>query len=336
MQKPQSMLLKKKMIVFTLFLASVCNLNAQSNLLLESKVVRKGTEKPVAEATVKIADTDLVTTTDEKGFFSFSGELLDGTYFISVEKEGYESDIIPVEKLTGVEIELVEIELVRTKKEEKRIRELEEKEEKDRLKKIKEDEKKLKAFIKAQKKKKKEEAKKESEEPDEIADTIGGDEPEKKPEENVITENQTKYSEVLGVDITKVTNKELYDFIDEWMGTPYLMGGSTKKAIDCSSFSQRLFVKSFDIYLERTAQTQFDSENTELFKNKEYLSEGDLIFFGKDPFNISHVGVYLHNNKFVHATANTREGASGVKISDLTLPFWTNLYVSAGRRKTEK
>ena len=121
------------------------------------------------------------------------------------------------------------------------------------------------------------------------------------------------------------------------MGTPYLMGGENPSGIDCSSFAQRLFIKSYDnLYIERTAQKQFDSQHTELFKDRSYLREGDLIFFGKDSSNITHVGVYLTNNKFVHATANRSEGPSGVKISDLTLPFWNRLYFSSGRRSPKQ
>ena len=150
---------------------------------------------------------------------------------------------------------------------------------------------------------------------------------------NTYSETLEKYAGILGVNVNDLSNEDLYEFIDNWLGTPYLMGGETKNSIDCSSFSQRLYINAYDkMYLERTAQKQFNSEFTELFAGKKYLSEGDLIFFGKDRYNISHVGVYLRNDRFVHSTSATVDGPSGVKISKLTDPYWSKKFLSAGRR----
>ncbi len=147
---------------------------------------------------------------------------------------------------------------------------------------------------------------------------------------------QEKYGRLLNVKGETITNIPLYEFIDDWMNTPYKLGGETKNGIDCSSFTQLLFTKVFDSYIERTAQKQFDSENTDKFRLKKYLKEGDLLFF-KSPtaeeFAIIHVGIYLKDNKFINATSyKGSNGAGGVKIDDLTNPFWEKRYVAGGRR----
>ena len=91
----------------------------------------------------------------------------------------------------------------------------------------------------------------------------------------------------------------LYRFIEEWYGVHYRMGGTTKKGVDCSAFVQTLYKYVFGMNLLRTACLQFDS-STKIIKNMEDLKEGDLVFFRVNTSRISHVGVYLRNNFFVH------------------------------------
>ncbi len=81
-----------------------------------------------------------------------------------------------------------------------------------------------------------------------------------------------------------------------------------------------------DVYavnIPRTAREQF--ENSEHIKTKK-LQEGDLVFFKNPRGAISHVGVYVTNNKFVHASVS-----NGVMISDLDDPYWKQRYKGAGR-----
>ncbi|MFC5044999.1 C40 family peptidase [Aquimarina hainanensis] len=155
-------------------------------------------------------------------------------------------------------------------------------------------------------------------------------------QKNAILPIQNKYGTILNVAPKKIDNIPLFKFIDDWMDTPYRMGGETKQGIDCSFFSQYLYHDIFDVLIERTAQKQYDAPDTNKFLGQEYLVEGDLIFFnkqGSEHYPITHVGVYLKNGKFVHSTA--RRGASGkngVQISDLTKAHWQKMFVSAGRK----
>ena len=92
-----------------------------------------------------------------------------------------------------------------------------------------------------------------------------------------------------------------------------------------------------DDYIERTAQKQFNSADTKPFGDAVNLIEGDLVFFraaGDPSDTIIHVGVYLGNNKFVNATSrNGQTGNSGVKISDLSDPYWKRRFFAGGRRR---
>lgn len=119
-------------------------------------------------------------------------------------------------------------------------------------------------------------------------------------------------------------NPQLYGFIQEWYGTPYRLGGTSKRAIDCSAFTRQLFLDVFGQSLERTAAMQFMM--TKRIYDKNELKEGDLVFFSIKTKRISHCGVYLGDGKFVHASSS-----QGVVISDLNQPYWTRYYAGAGR-----
>ncbi|KAB1067637.1 NlpC/P60 family protein [Tamlana haliotis] len=145
---------------------------------------------------------------------------------------------------------------------------------------------------------------------------------------------QLEYAELLNTVPDSIQNIKLYSFIDDWMGTTYVLGGETKDGIDCSSFSQLLYMEIYDKYIERTAHKQFESEYINKFRGMEFLQEGDLLFFHKEgEQKISHVGVYLANNKFINATSyKGGSGTSGVKICDITNPFWEKRFVAGGKR----
>ncbi|MBU2951689.1 C40 family peptidase [Tamlana agarivorans] len=145
---------------------------------------------------------------------------------------------------------------------------------------------------------------------------------------------QLEYANLLHTKPDSIQNIKLYTFINDWMDTKYLLGGETKDGIDCSSFSQLLYIEVYDKYIERTAHKQFESDYINKFRGKEFLEEGDLLFFHREGEQvISHVGVYLANNKFINATSyKGTTGVSGVKICDITNPFWEKRYVAGGKR----
>lgn len=133
-----------------------------------------------------------------------------------------------------------------------------------------------------------------------------------------------KYADLIGVPARKVSNVGLIEEIDDWYGTPYRYGGNSKKGVDCSAFSRTLANKVFNISLPRTAAQQYQYSNR---IKKSQLEEGDLVFFHTTGrARITHVGIYLQNGKFVHASTS-----SGVMISDLDDSYWKKAYRGAGR-----
>jgi lipoprotein Spr len=134
----------------------------------------------------------------------------------------------------------------------------------------------------------------------------------------------SKYSMILGMLPTALTNYSLYHFIEEWYGTRYRMGGHDKSGIDCSAFVQRLYEEVFGTSMVRTACDQFNSCR-KIFNQSE-IEEGDLVFFRIKGRRISHVGVYLANNYFVHASSS-----QGVMISNLNEGYWARFFAGAGK-----
>ena len=131
-----------------------------------------------------------------------------------------------------------------------------------------------------------------------------------------------RYAVLLDIEVEKLTNKKLIEYVHQWWAVPYRIGGNSKEGIDCSSFVQGLTNEAFGISLPRTSREQADYCK-EIAKQD--LKEGDLVFFAAGR-SISHVGMYISNNKFVHASTSM-----GVVISDLDEAYWSKRFVKAGR-----
>jgi lipoprotein Spr len=134
---------------------------------------------------------------------------------------------------------------------------------------------------------------------------------------------QLKYAIMLDATVERLTNIALLQKMEEWWGTKYCLGGSTKNCIDCSAFTQTIYKEIYNTSLPRTAQEQYNiAEKIET----DDLKEGDLVFFGTSEKRITHVGIYVINNKFFNASTS-----SGVTINDLNENYWKQRYRSAGR-----
>jgi lipoprotein Spr len=133
------------------------------------------------------------------------------------------------------------------------------------------------------------------------------------------------WKESLKLSNKDVKHSKLYSFIDEWYGTPYKYGGCKKDGVDCSCLTDNLYASVYGTKFGRTSG-EMHKQCEKISKNK--LEEGDLVFFITNGKSISHVGVYLKDNKFVHATTKR-----GVVISDLDEAYYKKCFYSAGRYK---
>lgn len=143
--------------------------------------------------------------------------------------------------------------------------------------------------------------------------------------EHVSKSVKKQYAEKLGVSESDIKNEKLYQFINDWYGVTYKYGGKDKSGIDCSGLTSVLYSNVY----KKTISCSTKALVGEVKKIKQSeLKEGDLVFFETNGRSISHVGVYLQNNKFVHASTK-----KGVMISDMNEPYFIKTYVSSGRVK---
>ncbi len=133
---------------------------------------------------------------------------------------------------------------------------------------------------------------------------------------------QFKYAQILNKDVELVTNKSLFSFIDEWWATRYRYGGTSKKGIDCSSYTGQLLNEVFGFVLPRTAREQYAISSR---VNRDDLLEGDLVFFNTRG-GVSHVGVYLGDGYFTHSSSS-----AGVTINNLNESYYSRKYIGGGR-----
>lgn len=130
----------------------------------------------------------------------------------------------------------------------------------------------------------------------------------------------------LTVSSTVVIRQALLDEHQRWVGTPYVLGGTTHHGIDCSALMQHVFGEAFSLQLPRTTEEQVQEGSR---VNRSDLKAGDLVFF-RPPGPYNHVGVYVGDGYFLHASSSR-----GVKLSRLDNVYWKRYYWQA-RRPVER
>ncbi|MBQ8704375.1 MAG: C40 family peptidase [Bacteroidales bacterium] len=129
----------------------------------------------------------------------------------------------------------------------------------------------------------------------------------------------------LGLRCEDGDNAVLYETVNSWLGVPYLYGGTDRNGIDCSAFVGTVYSHVYGITLHRTAN---DMLRDVTLIGKGDLREGDLLFFTNSKGKVSHVGIYLKDNLFAHASTS-----NGVSVSRLDNTYWTNHFYKGGRVK---
>ncbi len=121
------------------------------------------------------------------------------------------------------------------------------------------------------------------------------------------------YKNEPNIKIKSPKNEVLSRVFKQWEGVPYLFGGNDRFGLDCSAFTKIVYDQAFSLSLPRTTKKQSEIGVKVSFPQ---ARSGDLIFF-KISFQKIHVGVYLGNNAFMHASSS-----KGVIISQLYNPYW--------------
>ncbi len=131
-----------------------------------------------------------------------------------------------------------------------------------------------------------------------------------------------KYEEKLGISLPETSNIEFIKVIVPWLGSPYKYGGNSINGTDCSGFVSSIFSSFFKIELDRTSLLIFQNARK---INKSEVKEGDLVFFKTDGKKVSHVGITMTPNHFIHASSK-----KGVVVNSLNEPYYSKNFVAFG------
>lgn len=123
-------------------------------------------------------------------------------------------------------------------------------------------------------------------------------------------------------DATTRSEQRVVEEAENWLGTPYLYAGTTRDGIDCSALMVHVFNK-LDVQLPRTSTEQFATGKRVEFGD---LLVGDLVFFDINGGGVSHVGVYVGGNAFIHASSS-----SGVVRESLAQSYYARRFAGARR-----
>lgn len=132
-----------------------------------------------------------------------------------------------------------------------------------------------------------------------------------------------KLGQKLNIELDESSNIKLYRLIDEWYGTPHKDGGCSKEGTDCSCFVRMAVQEVFQKQLPRNS---FEMYKYTVRADTTELKEGDLVFFTTKSKEVSHVGIFLKNQQFVHVSSS-----KGVIINSLNENYYRKTYFGSGK-----
>jgi cell wall-associated NlpC family hydrolase len=139
---------------------------------------------------------------------------------------------------------------------------------------------------------------------------------------------RTKYEKPVVGPVTDDTpsglnrDKLLLDVVS-YLGVPYKYGGTSRKGVDCSGFTSQIYASAVELALPRSTKEQF-TVGTKITRNE--LKFGDLVFFNTTGRSPSHVGIFIEDDLFAHASVS-----EGVTFSSLESKYYKKRFVGARR-----
>jgi len=131
----------------------------------------------------------------------------------------------------------------------------------------------------------------------------------------------------LGFDIDEDDNWPLLIEASSWIGVPYKYGGEDRRGVDCSGLTRGVCRNVYNTELHRTSYEQYKRDVKKVSKSD--LASGDLVFFSTERKGaVSHVGIYLKDGMFIHASSS-----KGVVVSNLDQSYYKNNFISGGKLK---
>lgn len=135
-----------------------------------------------------------------------------------------------------------------------------------------------------------------------------------------------EYSKKLNVQLTGKEDKKMVKALSGWLGTPYKYGGASKSGTDCSGFVMNIYQEVYNKKLSRSANDIYEKDVKVIKKSD--LRMGDLIFFKIETKKPGHVGIYIKDGKFIHASSKR-----GVTVNSLEEAYYKKYYFASGRVK---
>ena len=135
----------------------------------------------------------------------------------------------------------------------------------------------------------------------------------------------------LDIKLDRHDNKKLYKELKKWLGTPYVYAAHTcGEGTDCSGMVMEVYQEVYGIKVHRNSAKMLEENCRPIDLND--LKEGDLVFFiTSSDGHVSHVGIYLKDNKFVHASSSR-----GVAVDDLRQNYYATHFHTAARVTTRQ
>jgi len=136
------------------------------------------------------------------------------------------------------------------------------------------------------------------------------------------------YSALLGKEMPEISrgmnyvSRRIISNAMDYIGVPYVFGGTSPYGFDCSGYVQYVFANA-GISLPRTADVQYEVGSP---ISTTELVEGDLVFFSTYTYGASHVGIYLGDSNFIHASSSR-----GITVDSLGSSYWSSHYIGARR-----